>query len=191
MINVGRVGTAATVIHQSINENGMTASPTLRQRLLSDAVRFIRVAMKTPGVTRVALLGSIMTAKQNPKDIDLLVTITDHADLAPLAVAGRRIKGQAQSYCAGADIFLANTAGQYIGRICQWKVCRFGVRVRCNARHCGTREFLHDDLDDVCLDAQLIQHPPLELWPNVVARVEVPEDVRRIVVAEFDATCRS
>jgi predicted nucleotidyltransferase len=33
----------------------------------------------------IALIGSIVTAKPTPKDIDLLVTVTDDADLTSLA----------------------------------------------------------------------------------------------------------
>lgn len=166
----------------------MTTALSLRQRLLADAVRFIRAARKIDGVTRTALLGSILTAKREPKDVDLLLTVENGLDLAPLAVTGRRLKGRAQSHAAGADIFLADPAGNYIGRICEWKECRFGIRVRCDARHCGACQYLHDDLDDVCLDTELIQNPPLELWPRIVARVAVPDDVNEIVVTALNQT---
>jgi hypothetical protein len=41
---------------------------------------------------------------------------------------------------------------------------------------------LHDDLDAVTLDSALIESPPLELWPEVVRRVNLPEDVEEPLV---------
>jgi hypothetical protein len=54
--------------------------------------------------------------------------------------------------------------------------------VACDARHCGRRRYLHDDLDDVALDTILVQAPPLELWPAVVRRAVVPSDVETHLV---------
>ena len=56
------------------------------------------------------------TAKAIPKDVDLLVTIERTMDLTQLARAGRRLKGLAQTINLGADIFLADTTGHYLGR---------------------------------------------------------------------------
>jgi hypothetical protein len=117
----------------------------------------------------------------------LLVVIDDSVDLAALAAAGRRLKGRAQSRNKGADIFLANPEGKYIGRTCHWRECRPGIRSSCDARHCGRRAFLHDDLDDVTLDASLITAPPLDLWPNVVQRVPLPRDVEVGLVRPLQA----
>jgi hypothetical protein len=111
----------------------------------------------------------------------MLVTVDDDTDLMPLATAGRKLKGHAQSRNKGADIFLANPSGNYIGRICHWRECRPGIRASFDARHCGRRPFLHDDLDDVTLDASLIKTPPLELWPKIVRRVELPGDVETLL----------
>jgi hypothetical protein len=36
-------------------------------------------------------VGSIVTAKPNPKDIDVLVVVSDEADMAPLALHARRL----------------------------------------------------------------------------------------------------
>jgi hypothetical protein len=54
--------------------------------------------------------------------------------------------GHAQSRNSGADVFLASPCGAYLGRACHWKVCQPGVRMRCDALHCGRRPYLHDDL---------------------------------------------
>jgi len=56
----------------------------------------------------------------------------------------------------------------------------------CDARHCGRRAFLHDDLDDVTLDASLIKTPPLELWPKIVRRIELPADVESQLIQPIE-----
>jgi len=48
---------------------------------------------------------------------------------------------------------------------------------------------LHDDLDDVTLDAALIMAPPLELWPTIVRRTELPKDVEVQLVQPIKADC--
>lgn len=130
-------------------------------------------------MTRIALVGSITTSKPDPKDIDLLVSVMDGSDLVGLAVLGRRLKGMAQSLGKGADIFIADTRGRYLGRICEWRDCRPGVRVRCDALHCGQWQYLHDDLKTVRLPDSLIETPPIILWPEVVGVVPVPADIER------------
>jgi hypothetical protein len=42
---------------------------------------------------------------------------------------------------------------------------------------------LSDDLDVVSLSTDLIAAPPIELWPRVVARVVVPDDVEQLLLA--------
>ena len=157
----------------------------VRSRLLSDGLQFVRTARCIPGVLRIALIGSITSSKVAPKDIDILVTVTDEGDLSSLAKAGRRLKGHTQSYNCGADIFLANEEQHYIGRVCHWKECRFGIRTSCAARHCGRRPFLHDDIDDVCLSQQLVSAPPIELWPRRCCRIEVPSDVEQHLLSQL------
>jgi hypothetical protein len=44
------------------------------------------------------------------------------------------------------------------------------------------RAYLHDDLQVVRLKRSLIAGPPLALWPQVIARVYVPEDVETILL---------
>jgi predicted nucleotidyltransferase len=76
--------------------------------LLEAAFRFVQAAAQLPGVQRIALIGSILSGRQNPKDVDLLVYVADDADLAPLASAARRLKGRLQGQNLGADVFLAD-----------------------------------------------------------------------------------
>jgi hypothetical protein len=107
------------------------------------------------------------------------VTVTDDADLEPLATLGRKLHGHAQSFRRAGEVFLADARDYYLGRTCPSKQCGPRIRVSCSALRCGRRPFLHDDLQTVCLDKALIAAPPIELWPRVVTRVALPEDVEQ------------
>src|SRR5664280_127052 len=92
--------------------HGPTPSVAEPRRPLLLAVRsFVQAAGDCRGVLRIALVGSLTTAKAIPKDADVLVTIDGAMDLAQLARAGRRFKGNAQTINMGADIFLADDGG--------------------------------------------------------------------------------
>ena len=58
-----------------------------------------------------------------------------------------------------------------------------GIGQSCEAQHCGAREYLYDDLQNVTLKADLIAEPPLDLWPKINARIELPDDVQEILVS--------
>jgi hypothetical protein len=100
---------------------GSVAEP--RAPLLQAVLRFVLDARICQGVLRMALIGSLTTAKPLPKDADVLVTIEGSLDLGALARAARRLKGTAQQMNLGADIFLANAQGGYVGRICHYREC--------------------------------------------------------------------
>jgi len=151
--------------------------PTDRELLLVETLAFVRQVARMRGVQRIALLGSLTTEEPEPKDVDLLVTVADDMDLTPLATAARRLRGHLQSHNLGADVFLADPRGNYLGRTCPWKRCGPGIRMSCDARNCGGRLYLHDDWDAVRLKKRLIRRPPILLWPQVLAHVPVPEDV--------------
>ena len=68
-----------------------------RERCLDEVLRFVRSAANLPGVLRIALVGSILTDRPDPKDVDVLVSVTDDAELAPLAALGRRLQDRLQS----------------------------------------------------------------------------------------------
>ncbi len=161
----------------------LASLPPIRTHLLAGALLFVQATSGLPGEQRIALLGSITTEKATPKDIDLLVTVGDDADLSQLAALGRKLMGHAQSRNSGADVFLADPRGAYLGRICHWKVCQPGVRMRCYALHCGHRPYLYDDLKTLTLKRQLIAAPPIVLWPQVSAAVASPADVEAILLA--------
>ena len=156
--------------------------PTDRELLLAEALAFVRQAAQMSGVEQIALLGSLTTEEPDPKDADLLVTVTDGMDLTPLAAAARRLRGHLQSYNLGADVFLADPEGNYLGRTCPWKRCGPGIRTRCDALHCGRRPYLHDDWDAVRLEDKVVRRPPILLWPWVLARVPLPADVEQDLI---------
>ena len=159
-------------------------TPESTRAFLISAVRtFIGRVRGRPGVRRVALIGSVATAKRDPKDADLLVWVDDGADLAALATAARQLQGQAQGRNCGADIFVVDPGDAYLGRTCPYRECRPGIRASCRARHCGRRPYLNDDLDVLDLPADVIAAPPLDLWPRVIARAELPPDIRELADA--------
>jgi hypothetical protein len=152
--------------------------------LLLAVLSFVLAARACPGVQRISLLGSILTAKAIPKDIDVLVTIDGAMDLTALARAGRRLMGTAQTINLGADIFLADTTGRYLGRICHYRECH--PRVLCQAQHCGQQDHLNDDRHIVTLSQELLASPPVELWPKVVRRLSVPPDVDEALLNKLE-----
>jgi hypothetical protein len=47
--------------------------------------------------------------------------------------------------------------------------------MRCQAQHCGGH--LYDDLHVLTLKREVIAAPPLVIWPEAVAKGEIPADV--------------
>jgi predicted nucleotidyltransferase len=152
----------------------------LRTILLQETRVFVEKARRLQGVSRIALVGSLTTNKPKPKDADLLVTIDETTNIKQLAKLGRTFKGKAQALNSGVDIFLCNPAGEYLGRTCRYRECH--VRAACNGQSCRPGHYICDDLHIVCLRADLIQLPPIQLWPQVICRKTVPEDVKAIVL---------
>ena len=178
------------VVVEPLEEEPETPLPPIRSQLLAEALFFVQAARKLAGVTRIALIGSLATDKPDPKDVDVLVTVTDEADLAPLATLGRKLGGHCQSLGRGADVFLADPQNHYLGRTCPWKQCGPGIRISCDAEHCGRRPYLHDDLQIVRLRTALIAAPPIELWPEVITRVSIPEDVEQELLLPLSKALR-
>jgi hypothetical protein len=159
--------------------------PDLRRIMFAELRRFVRFARDIEGVKRIALIGSLSTDKEFPKDVDVLVTVSDHCELAPLAKLGRQMSGHMNNHRAGADVFLASEDGNYIGRTCPWKNCGPGYRASCDAMHCGKRAYLHDDLDAVRLNKAWIDRPPVVLWPVPTAAQGVPSDVHEQLIKQL------
>lgn len=132
-------------------------------------------------------MGLLATPKVTPKDADVLVSVASDCELDRVAKAGRALKGHAQTRNSGADIFLASPDGQYIGCTCGWRECRPGIRVACRALHCGEVQFLNDYLQVVSPAPTLIAAPPIDLWPHVVCRLDVPADVEQWLLEPLTA----
>jgi predicted nucleotidyltransferase len=94
----------------------------MRVQLLEAALTFVRSAACLPVVKRIALIGSLTTPEPSPKDIDVLVTVTDDMSLAPLAKVARQLNGRAMQSgrSRGGDVFLADVGGNYLGWTCPW-----------------------------------------------------------------------
>lgn len=159
----------------------------LRTTLLQGALEFVEKARQLQGVSCIALIGSLTTNKPNPKDADLLVTIDETINIKQLAKLGRTFKGRAQSLNSGVDIFLCNPAGKYLGRTCRYRECH--DRAACHGQSCCAGHHICDDLHIVCLSSELIQSPPIELWPKVICRKAVPEDVAALLLQPLLAEC--
>jgi predicted nucleotidyltransferase len=80
----------------------------LRPFLLSAARDVVSATTKLNGINRIAMLGSSLTAKTKPKDVDVLVNVKDGTDLTALARLARRLKSRTQTRNRRAGIFLAD-----------------------------------------------------------------------------------
>ena len=87
----------------------------LRNKLIAEALTFVRAARQVPGILRIALIGSLTTVKPYPHDVDILVTIRDDADLDELAGLARKMQGHTLSFTSDADVFLAEPAWRIPG----------------------------------------------------------------------------
>ena len=54
-----------------------------------------------------------------------------------------------------------------------------------HAMHCGARPYLHDDLDAVRVEEEVIAQPPVVLWPDPAVVEEVPLDVREELIDQL------
>ncbi|HEX8619642.1 MAG TPA: UPF0158 family protein [Thermoanaerobaculia bacterium] len=147
----------------------------VRRHLLAGGAKFVQRVRQIDGVKRIALIGSMTTAKRAPNDIDFLVTVTSEASVLAVAAAARKLQGHTQQRNRGADIFLADPTHHYLGRTCHWRDCGPGIRSSCRAQHCGNH--LNDDLDVLRLPHELIANPPLVIWPQAAVHGELPHDV--------------
>ncbi len=152
----------------------------LRVVLLREARRFVERARVLKGVERIALIGSVTTVKENPKDIDLLVTVTGAVDFQALAAIGRKLKGAGQSRSSGADVFLCNSKGDYLGRTCSYRECH--PRMACRGHRCGDSAYVCDDFEVIEIPRDTALNPPVILWPRVVCRATVPADLRQTLL---------
>ena len=47
----------------------------------------------------------------------------------------------------------------------------------CDANNCGKRKYLHDDLNTITLKRELIDNPPLIIFPKIIRNVFIPTDI--------------
>lgn len=80
----------------------------------------------------------------------------------------------------GADIFLTNVRGRYLGRTCHWIECGPGIRRSCEALHCEVRHYLHDDLEAVTLSDETVR-AAIDLWPTLERRPGLPGDLEKVL----------
>lgn len=149
-----------------------------RAVLLDVAKWFVERAQGLKEVQQIALFGSICTPKHNPKDVDLLVTLTPGSDLRPLATLARKLQGRIQKGNLGSDVFVVED-GKYIGRACHYRDpwARVVCRQRCLV--CATqRPFLCDTSGNFTVRQEFIDEPALILWPEVKMNADLPPDVR-------------
>lgn len=157
-----------------------------RQHLISAALDFAAAVSSIQGIERVALIGSICKPKPAPKDVDILVTIAPSVEMQRLATLGRRLKGTTQQIDCGADIFLADLDGGYLGRTCHWKTCEPGIRMACEALNCGQVQYLYDDLQHIELGRYLIANPAVIIYPELTIRDKIPRDLMDELKSRFE-----
>ena len=143
-------------------------------------MEFVAHARNVKGVIRIALIGSILTDKKAPKDIDLLVNVSTDIDIKSLAARGRQMKGKSQTLNLGADIFLSSIDNQYIGRLCRYRDCH--PRVSCQGADCRPDSWICTDLRVIKIHSTLIESPPLVVWPKTLIGQPLPDDVIRIAL---------
>lgn len=55
----------------------------------------------------------------------------------------------------------------------------------CQALNCGRLQYLYDDLQCVKLDRALIANPPIVIYPRIIVRDKVPDDLMDEVRMSF------
>ena len=163
---------------QKIQSLKTNSTPTDRSVLLDCTQWFVEEIKQLDGIIRVALIGSICTNQEKPKDIDILITIREGMDIKGIATLKRKLSGRIQRGSLGADVFLVEN-GQYIGRPCNYR--EPWVRVSCaedkNVCHID-RPFLCDTSRNFQLGKEVVKNPPIILWPEVTANIAIPHDIK-------------
>jgi hypothetical protein len=164
-------------------------SNTDRGALILAGKWFVEAVVQNPHVERVALCGSLTTAKEHPKDIDFLVYVSPEVDLKWLSKMKRGLLGRIQRGCLGADVFVVEQ-GSYIGRACRYRDP--WPRQVCVAQDltCHSRLGLCDTQRNFVLNENLVQHPPIVLYPEsegALKASEIPDDVAMHLMTRHEA----
>jgi len=131
-----------------------------RDRLDHMAGQFVEEASQVRGVEEIAAFGSYVTAKPEPRDLDLMVFISKQTNIPRLAKCARRLT----PIYHGWEVFLfeANTR-HYLGRICFRKQCP-SRSVDCAMPGCGAIPLVRVIPDFTFDPAQAFTHRPEVLW---------------------------
>lgn len=131
-----------------------------RERLDHMADQFAEEASRVQGVEEIAAFGSYVTAKPEPKDLDLMVFISDQVNIPRLAKCARRLS----PIYHGWEVFLfeANTR-RHLGRVCVRKQCP-ARSVDCAAPGCGAIPLVRVVPGFTFDPARAFVHRPQVLW---------------------------
>lgn len=154
------------------------ATTPIRTIFIQHALEFAEQLSRKQGVLRVAIVREITQPVKEPEILCLLVTISEEAPIRPIADIGRKLAGRMLSMprAAGSDLFLANEQHEYLGRTCLYRECH--PRVRCEGNQCNG-SYICNDFHVFTLEKEVIQSPPVEVFPRVVIRDRIPNDLRR------------
>lgn len=152
-----------------------------REHLLKAAGWFVREASKLEEVERIALIGSLCADQERPKDLDLLVTVKPGASVDTVATLIRKLQGRISRGSLGADVFIAD-GPRYAGRACHYR--EPWLRRACAEKRLCCAEgrlFLCNTSGNFSLGQDVIDDPPVVLWPDAACAVGAPDDVRALV----------
>jgi predicted nucleotidyltransferase len=158
----------------------MKKNETDRSVLLGAAKWLVDAVVNCHEIKKVALCGSICTNKEHPKDLDVLIYLKSDADIKPVAALKRKLQGQISRGRLGADVFLIED-DKYIGRACYYKEpwCRVvcsNAGLRCDLK----RLHLCDTSRTVTLKQELVDNPPVTIFPEFSTIVQLPQDLKEI-----------
>lgn len=150
----------------------------IREAFIKNALEFAEQLSRKEGVRRVAIVREITQPVKKPHILCLLVTIGEEAPVKPIADVGRKLTGRMLSMpeSVGSDVFLANEQHEYLGRTCNYRECH--PRAACRGGQCyGT--YICNDFHIFTLEKEVIESPPVEVFPRVVIRDRIPDDLRQ------------
>ncbi len=100
-------------------------------------------------------------------------------DIKRIANLKRKLSGRIRRGSLGADVFLVED-GQYIGRPCNYKEPWVRAVCAANKNVCYLdRPFLCDTTRNFKLSKEVVNHPPIILWPEATAIMKIPYDIKK------------
>jgi predicted nucleotidyltransferase len=132
----------------------------MRDRLDHMADQFVREASQVQGVEEIVAFGSYVTAKPEPRDLDLMVFVSEDADIPHLAKCARRLT---PIYYGWEVLLFEADTRRYLGRVCFRKQCP-ARSVDCAVPGCGAIPLVRAVLGFTFNPAQAFAHRPEVLW---------------------------